>query len=582
MAGKKISALAASVSAQLTDIFPVVQSGATLKESLSQVVTLFNSTLQLASVSQVTGLTSLLNTFLPLAGGTMSGPLILNSGPTVPLQAATKGYVDTVATGFTVILACAAATTANLNATQAGAGIGATLTNAGAMAAFSVDGYSANVNDRILVKNQTATQHNGIYAVTTVGSGAVNWVLTRTTDYDTAAQIHPGTLVAVNNGTANANTSWLETATVVTVDTDPVLFSQFTFAPSSFLQVMNNLSDVASASSSRTNLGLGTAATKTASDNSKTNVAMVNGATTIGHLAVFSDVNGTVQDGGPPATAIFNAAANGRITLTSGLPVTPSNVTAATTVYFTPYKGNQIALFDGASTWNTLPFSELSIAVPATTNTMYDLFIYNNLGTPTLETQGWTNDTTRAVGLVLQNGVYVKNGATTRRYLGSFRTTGVSGQTEDSLAKRYVWNYYNRIMRSMEVVDASSSWNYSTATWRQADGSTANQLDCIIGVSEDNISVQAIGIVVNSTATARQAGTGIGINSTSANSAQIMSQLGTTTAAIQHCAYYNNTLSIGRNFIVWLEMGAGTDTQTWYGNNGSTVRQTGIIGSTWG
>ena len=263
LSGEKISKLPPAPSSTLADFFPSVQTGVTVKETLQQVLTLFNANMQLANISQVTGLNAQLATYLSLSGGTMAGALILNtSSPIAPLQAASKGYVDTVASGFTVILACQAATTANLNATQAGAGIGATLTNAGALAAFSVDGYSASLNDRILVKNQSLPQHNGIYALTTLGSGSVAWVLTRSADYDQATQIKPGTLVAVNNGTVNANTSWLQTATIVTVDTDPVLFSQFTFAPTNFLMVSNDLSDVASITASRANLGLGTAATK--------------------------------------------------------------------------------------------------------------------------------------------------------------------------------------------------------------------------------------------------------------------------------------------------------------------------------
>jgi hypothetical protein len=72
------------------------------------------------------------------------------------------------------------ATTATLTVTYANgtAGVGATLTNAGAQAAFAVDGVTPSVGDRVLVKDQSTTFQNGIYTLTTAGSGATNWVLT--------------------------------------------------------------------------------------------------------------------------------------------------------------------------------------------------------------------------------------------------------------------------------------------------------------------------------------------------------------------------------------------------------------------
>lgn len=54
---------------------------------------------------------------------------------------------------------------------------------------------------------------------------------------------------------------------------------------------------------------------------------------------------------------------SGRLTLTTNVPVTTSDVTNASTIYFTPYKGNIIWLYDGVR-WVSLNFPQISI--PAT------------------------------------------------------------------------------------------------------------------------------------------------------------------------------------------------------------------------
>jgi hypothetical protein len=152
--------------------------------------------------------------------------------PTSSTDAATKQYVDDVAQGLHIHAASYAATTANLNATYSNgsSGVGATLTNAGTQAAFSTDGTTPSLNDRILVKNQTTASQNGIYTLTTVGSGSTNWVLTRATDFDTAAEIAGGDFTFVDNGTTLANTGWVSVDEVTTVGTDPIVFQQFSGA----------------------------------------------------------------------------------------------------------------------------------------------------------------------------------------------------------------------------------------------------------------------------------------------------------------------------------------------------------------
>ena len=231
MAGVKISALPSVGAPLLTDIMPEVQpalGGVTFKVSFTQLLALFQANIQIAE-SQVTNLVTDLAAKVNRAGDTMTGFLILNADPVLPLGAATKQYVDNIASGLIILLAVYAASTTNLTAiyNNGVAGVGATLTNSGGLSAFSIDGVSPPVSSRILVKDQTTTFQNGIYILTTVGTGAIAWVLTRATDYDTPAKIQPGDLASVNNGTVNASTAWIQTATVTTIGVDPILWSKF-------------------------------------------------------------------------------------------------------------------------------------------------------------------------------------------------------------------------------------------------------------------------------------------------------------------------------------------------------------------
>jgi hypothetical protein len=96
-----------------------------------------------------------------------------------------------------------------------------------------VNGYSASLNDRILVKNQSSGFQNGIYVVTVVGSGAAAWVLTRATDYDDLANINGGGVIPVevyvnDIGVTETNILWLLTSQVATIGTDALVFTQYT------------------------------------------------------------------------------------------------------------------------------------------------------------------------------------------------------------------------------------------------------------------------------------------------------------------------------------------------------------------
>lgn len=183
--------------------------------------------------------------------------------------------------------------------------------------------------------------------------------------------------------------------------------------------------------------------------------------------------------------AALGLICNGRLTLETGVPISLTDQTAKTSIFFTPFKGNRIALFDGTS-WNFYTFTELTLALGTlTADKNYDVFIYNNAGTLTLElSAAWTDGTTRADALTLQDGVYVKSGATTRRYLGTLRTTSTT-TTEDSLVKRFLWNAHNRVVREMDYnVTASHSYN---GDFRQWNNDTAHQLALVVGLAEGAI-----------------------------------------------------------------------------------------------
>jgi len=146
-----------------------------------------------------------------------------------------KLYADSIASGINFHAACNYATTADLGTVtynNGSSGVGATLTKTAPLSALSIDGSTPAVGNRILVKNETNGAYNGVYTVTTVGSGAVAWVLTRATDYDTSGtgnnEIDQGDYLLVLSGTTNANTSWVQqTALPITVGTTALVFTQF-------------------------------------------------------------------------------------------------------------------------------------------------------------------------------------------------------------------------------------------------------------------------------------------------------------------------------------------------------------------
>ena len=208
-------------------------------------------TLGAAATTDLSGLTSIVIDDITINGQTMSttsankdinldphgtGTVVVPSGYEDrsgfgDTSLANKAYVDQVAQGLDTKPSCKLATTANLTATYSNgtAGVGATLTNSGTQGTLTLDSTAANLNDRILVKDQTTASQNGIYVVSNVGGASTNWVLTRATPEDQPAELTGGSFVFVEEGTLNANNGYTFThtgsPTFGTTDLDVAQFS---------------------------------------------------------------------------------------------------------------------------------------------------------------------------------------------------------------------------------------------------------------------------------------------------------------------------------------------------------------------
>lgn len=146
----------------------------------------------------------------PTADVSWGGFKITSLGtPTASTDAATKGYVDGVATGLDVKASVRAASTAAVTVTYSNTG-GTSARGQITAAPNTLDGVTLAANDRILLKNQSTGAQNGIWVVSTLGTGA-NGVWDRATDFDQDAEVTSGAFTFVEEGTANADTGWVLT-----------------------------------------------------------------------------------------------------------------------------------------------------------------------------------------------------------------------------------------------------------------------------------------------------------------------------------------------------------------------------------
>ncbi len=145
---------------------------------------------------------------------------------------ANQDYVDAVAQGLDVKDSCVAATTVDLNSNPSISGA-ITYNNIGGVAGtgqitatlavsntFIVDGVTfaaADNGSRVLLKNQSNAQQNGIWTTTISGTSLT---LNRASDFNSSANVSSGAYTYIEEGTVNISTSWvLTTPDPITVGT---------------------------------------------------------------------------------------------------------------------------------------------------------------------------------------------------------------------------------------------------------------------------------------------------------------------------------------------------------------------------
>ncbi|MEY3400803.1 MAG: hypothetical protein RLZZ86_406 [Cyanobacteriota bacterium] len=217
------------------------------------------TTIQIAE-SQITDGTILAR----LAGNeTVTGNWTFNNNINVPLvptgatNAASKSYVDNLLTGMDWKESVRAASTANVTATYVATG-GTSARGQFTAAPNTLDGVTLVAGNRILLKNQTTAAQNGIWVVTTAGTG-VNGVWDRAADFDSDAEVTANAAMFVAEGTTNADSAWVLTTndpiTIGGASGTALAFVQFSGAgqitAGNGLTKTGNTIDVGTASASR-------------------------------------------------------------------------------------------------------------------------------------------------------------------------------------------------------------------------------------------------------------------------------------------------------------------------------------------
>lgn len=267
--------------------------------------------------------------------------------PTSPQDAATKNYVDAQSAGLDPKASVRAASTVNVAGTYAATGGTSGRGQFTAMPQI-IDGVNLAAGNRVLLKNQTVGAQNGIWVVSTLGTGA-NGVWDRATDFDQDTEVTPGAYAFIEEGTTNATSGWvLATSGSITIggaSGTALSFAQFTggttYVAGSGLQLTGSTFAV---------LGTANRVTVGSTVDIASNYVGQASITTLGTITTGT-WNGTtiaLANGGTGATTAAAARANLGATSKFATDIGNGSLTSITVTHNLGTLDVQVALFENA------------------------------------------------------------------------------------------------------------------------------------------------------------------------------------------------------------------------------------------
>lgn len=355
-------------------------------------------------------------------------------------------------------------------------GVGATLTEVG-FGALAVDGASPTLGQRILVKNQADQTQNGVYTVTTVGSGIASYVLTRATDFNTANDVYAGVTVPVlAGGTVNGDTSWVETTTgTITIGSSNIVFIESSIGTSAVTSVTGTYPIISSggftpiistAFGTTTPWGIGnngfvvtgaTGAPFTSASSSLNlpNTALQNSSITINNVAIALGSSGTITAASSSLLGDINNWSGGNIfqgSTTFNTNATTTGTFFATNASSTKTFGANLSQCNGANqalNWNAGLFGCVTIAG---SGGVVDKF----------STTSSTRDS-NAIFVNASNNTLVGIGTTTPHWMLTIASsTGPQIQLNDTT--QVSPGFFMRAISNTLYIGTTSPTNYSTTT----------------------------------------------------------------------------------------------------------------------